>query len=706
LEANAPHTPHSLPVATKPRLKPPAPTEGRKPALTEGRKPLALATTERRGDPPPTEGRKPLAPAPTERRGNPPPTEGRKPLTPAPTEGGEPLALAPTERRKPLAPAPTERRDNPPPPVPLPMKHPASTNPPAHPKPEQNRPGTAKALAVVATVLAAGAAHGLGGQVGQPVNRAANASSFDPISPASGLYGETSNQSAPAAVLHDIGGQTSSITQQLGFLESLTIKIQKGMSQFRLVYPRYTTWTDDTRRSAEAEAESLVAKIDALVLSATSGGVTDRLMITFTSTVDAFLKYLDSLPSLAPTEEAPHAPPAAADTTAVRNATGFNLLSFEGKFRLRNNARLAYMLANLTSEISDSAAAAAAALGKDWAPIILRQKNCVKRVIGQCNIVGAGQNVDTFSSDLEKDPSGDTDPHRIPFATNRHKGHNPYQSRARAVNTSEHIGRPWFVGNATDLQRVTSIYATPGAHPSEPLQQAIEFAIEANHKEDPQLVRLLEQCARDVDAGKHTSLTTVVATLAMHTESASYMIDLVTIHTIATVHGLIDALPESNDKGMLRDLFKVLADAYKRNGEQVQRWGWFSRYHKLPSTYYLASVMLDVMDDLQSSMPPSDVVDSLLSAIAVGFSDATMRNKRDPTPYPIALFQDDGALSLTAARYRTLVLKALKDDLGKRQRLVDAILVPDDSPWAKDWWSVYALGKNKALNKLTNELMK
>jgi hypothetical protein len=640
LEANAPHT---LPVATKPRLKP-----------TEGGKPPALA---------PTEGGKPLAPAPT---------EGGKPLPPAPTEGGKP---------------------------------PASTKPRAHPKPGQNRPGTAKALAVVAlTGLAAGAAHWSGGQVGQPVNRAANASSFDPISTAS-LYGETSNQSAPAALLHDIGGQTSSITQQLWYLESLTIKIQKGMSQFRLVYPRYTTGTDDTRRSAEAEAASLFAKINALVLSATSGGVTDRMMIPLRTAADAFLKYLDYSPSLAPTEEAPHVPPAeeaapAADTAAVRKATGFDRLSFAGKFRLQNNARLALLAATLINIPPAQLEAAAAALDKDaslTSQVIVRAKNCITSGADQLNVIGANKTRATHLSDFQNDPAGGTGVRWV----------RPYPNE-RAFNASAYMGKPWVVVNATDLQRVTSIYATPGAHPSEPLKQALQFAIdiETNRKRsaDPELVRLLERCARDVDAGKHASLTTVVAALALHTESASYMIDLVTIHTIATVHRLINALPESKDKDMLRDLFKVPVDAYKRNGEQVQSWGWFSRYHKLPSTYYFASVMLDVMNDLQPLLSLSDVVIRLFSVIAVDFSDITTRNNRDPTPYPIAQFQDDGSMARKAALLRVRVQSALKRDPRAVQLLLNAILV-DTRVWAKGWWAVHDSAENTALNAAVRKLI-
>jgi hypothetical protein len=173
------------------------------------------------------------------------------------------------------------------------------------------------------------------------------------------------------------------------------------------------------------------------------------------------------------------------------------------------------------------------------------------------------------------------------------------------------------------------------------------------------------------------------------------MIDLVAIHTVATVNRLVDAIPASDAKtgytDKLRSLFKVVVGAYKRNEDQAQgTLDW--RYHKLPSKYYVASVMLDVLSDLQSSMQLSDVVDRLLSVIAVDFSNVVTHSK-----YPIDQFKDGGSLSEKAARLRGRVSEALKGDRGKGQlveQLVGAIWNPKDPTW----WAVHDFGRNDALN--------
>jgi hypothetical protein len=384
----------------------------------------------------------------------------------------------------------------------------------------------------------------------------------------------------------------------------------------------------------------------------------------------------------------------------VRSATGFDRLTPEERVKFKVNAQLAYTLGFLTSDSDISHEAlkvAAAALGKGdrLDSIIVYANNCIRRAMDQVNTVGAGQNDHTFPPELAKDLAS----HTIGWT-----GSSPYAS---AFDTTNHIGAPWLVVRYEDLAKATLLYATPGDLP--PLMSSLRSLLTkvrdaARNKvnADPELVRLLELCQEDVTGGKHTSLATVVAALVRptnsvdrYTESAAYMIDLVAIHTVATVNRLIDAIPASDAKtgytDKLRSLFKVVVGAYKRNEDQAQgTLDW--RYHKLPSKYYVASVMLDVLSDLQSSMPLSDVVDRLLSVIAVDFSNVVTHSK-----YPIDQFKDGGSLSEKAARLRARVSEALKGDRGKGQlveQLVGAIWNPKDPTW----WAVNDFGRNEDLN--------
>jgi hypothetical protein len=549
------------------------------------------------------------------------------------------------------------------------------------------------AVAAVAAGAAGAVAAATARESGQVWRGTPNSSSVDPVRPASGFYSATPNQSA--SLLHDIGSSDLAITQTLVDLDSMRTNLVTGWGEWKRLFPYYrTTWAE--RRKADelqAQTNSLLAAISAGVTGATSGRVSRALLIGLRTRLDALLGFLSSVAPGAEATTAPAAPAAAAppgtDIDAVRSATGFGRLTAERQVKLLVHGRLAYMLANLIRDPARlTQAEQAAALGKDTPRIIESARTCVTRVIDQFNIVGANQNEGTFSPYLDNDPVDDT-------------GRAAYPRRA-ALDTNKHKGAPWVVVNATDLPRVSSLYATQGDRLSEQLKQALQSGIRAIEDytymfADPQLVRLLVRCVADVDGGKHTPLTTVVAALARHTKSAARMIDLVAIHTIAAVHRLIDEIPASDTamKDMLRNVYKVAVAAYKRNEDQVQGWG----YHKLPSKYYFASVMLDVMSDLQSALPLHDIVIRLLSAIAVDFSNVVAVKYQ--APYPIAQFQDDGALSRKAAEYRARVSDALKSERGKLLLLVEAISTKDPN-----WWAVHDCGGNEALNTAVGALLR